>query len=42
VREAGGVARRLDGQPAVYSAKDIIVSNKKIADDFLHTVTKKG
>jgi myo-inositol-1(or 4)-monophosphatase len=42
VREAGGVARQLDGRPAVYSNKDIIVSNRKIADDFLHTVSKRG
>ena len=37
-----GVARQLDGRPAVYSNKDIIVSNRKIADDFLHTVSKRG
>ncbi len=42
VREAGGVARQLNGQPATYNIKDIVVSNRKIADDFLHTITKKG
>jgi len=38
VREAGGVTRRLDGQLATYDHKDILVSNKKIADDFFTTV----
>jgi myo-inositol-1(or 4)-monophosphatase len=42
VREAGGVARTLDGDPAAYNKRDILVSNSKIADDFLHTVTKRG
>jgi myo-inositol-1(or 4)-monophosphatase len=42
VREAGGVARQLSGEPATYNTKDIIVSNRKIADDFLHTVSKRG
>ncbi|MFA5375095.1 MAG: inositol monophosphatase family protein [Dehalococcoidia bacterium] len=41
VREAGGVARQLNGEPASFNKKDIIVSNRKIADDFLHTVTKR-
>jgi len=42
VREAGGVARTLNGEQASFNKKDILVSNRKIADDFLHTVTKKG
>ena len=42
VREAGGVAKTLTGEPASFTKKDILVSNRKIADDFLHTVAKRG
>jgi len=41
VREAGGVARRLDGQLASYNYKDILVSNKRIADEFFATAGKR-
>jgi myo-inositol-1(or 4)-monophosphatase len=42
VREAGGVARRLDGQQVTYKNKDIVVSNKKVADEFIASISKKA
>jgi myo-inositol-1(or 4)-monophosphatase len=42
VREAGGVALQLDGKPTTYHNKDIVVSNKKVAGEFIANISKKA